>query len=271
MYFIKTQDGVKIAVYDLNPKSKKTIVMIHGWPLSQEIFEYQKQMLTDTGYRVVTMDLRGFGKSDAPAFGYRYDQLAFDVFQVIRSLKLKAFVLAGFSMGGAVALRYMRLFQGYEVKKLVLLAAAAPRFTRAPGFPYGMTKEDVNQLIQQAETDRAQLAEEFSRMLLACPHSDAIKNWFRNLSLEASGIGTVSTAYSLRDEDVRRDLSFVHVPTGIFHGKKDKVVPFELALLQQESIRRARLFPFENSGHGVFYDELSLFNQTFLTFLESDR
>lgn len=270
MLFIKTQDSVKIAVYDLNPKSKKAIVMIHGWPLSQEIFEYQKRMLVDTGYRVVTMDLRGFGKSDAPAFGYRYDQLAFDVYQVIRSLKLNAFVLAGFSMGGAVALRYMRLFQGYGVKKLVLMAAAAPRFTRTPGFPYGMTKEDVNQLIQQAETDRAQLSENFSRMLLACPHGDSIKNWFRGLSLEASGIGTVGTAYSLRDEDDRQDLTCVHVPTGIFHGKKDKIVPFEMALLQQEGIRNARLFPFENSGHGVFYDELSRFNQTFLTFLESE-
>lgn len=271
MFFLKTRDNVKIAVYDLNSKSGKTIVMIHGWPLSQEIFEYQKRMLVHSGYRVITMDLRGFGKSDTPASGYSYDQLAFDVYQVIRSLKLTAFILAGFSMGGAIALRYMRLFQGYGVKKLVLMAAAAPRFTRAPGFPYGMTKEDVNQLIQQAETDRAQLAEDFSRMLLACPHSDAIKNWFRSLSLEASGIGTVATAYSLHDEDGRPDLACVHVPTGIFHGKKDKVVPFELALLQQESIRRARLFSFENSGHGVFYDELSRFNQTFLTFLESER
>lgn len=270
MFYKKTRDGVKIAVYDLNPRSRKVIVMIHGWPLSEKIFEYQKLMLVESGYRVVTMDLRGFGASDAPASGYSYDQLASDVHQVIRSLGLTSFVLAGFSMGGAIVLRYMRLFNGFGVKKLVLMAAAAPRFTRAPGFPYGMTKCAVNELIEQAQTDRAQLSEDFSRMLFASPHCSAIKDWFRDISLTASGIGTVCTAYSLRDEDGRRDLACVHVPTGIFHGKKDKVVPFEMALLQQEGICGSELFAFENSGHGVFYDELACFNRALLTFLEDN-
>ena len=76
MYFVKTTDEVNLAVYDLNPKGKRTILLIHGWPLSHLIFEYQLEMLLSENWRVVTMDLRGFGNSDAPAGGYCYDQLA---------------------------------------------------------------------------------------------------------------------------------------------------------------------------------------------------
>lgn len=270
MYTIRVRNNVKLAVYDTNPHGKKTIVLVHGWPLSAKIFEYQIPMLVDHDYRVVAIDLRGFGASDAPACGYSYDTLADDIRQVVRALNLRAFVLAGFSMGGAIVLRYMARHHGYGVRKLALLAAAAPRLTKGPGYPYGVPRENVDGWIEQAESDRPQLAEKFSRMLLARPHGDAIKNWFRDISLTASGIATVQTAYSLRDEDGRADLACVKVPTGIFHGEKDEVVPFELALLLEEGIAGSRLFTFPCSGHGVFYDDLEKFNTCFLQFLESE-
>ena len=79
MYYITSNDGTKIAVYDYNPQGKQTIFLIHGWPLSHQIFEYQINLLTDCGYRVVAVDLRGFGKSDTPAsnvYGYISDSPA---------------------------------------------------------------------------------------------------------------------------------------------------------------------------------------------------
>lgn len=75
MYHITSNDGTKIAVYDYNPQRKQTVFLIHGWPLSHQIFEYQTGLLTNCGYRVVAVDLRGFGQSDTPACGYCYDQL----------------------------------------------------------------------------------------------------------------------------------------------------------------------------------------------------
>ena len=84
MFFIRTNDQVKIAVYDLNPCGSETILLIHGWPLSHQIFEYQESLLTANGFRVVSMDLRGFGASDAPACGYGYDRMADDIYTVVR-------------------------------------------------------------------------------------------------------------------------------------------------------------------------------------------
>lgn len=268
MYYVRTSDNVEIAVYDLNPCACNTIVMVHGWPLSHKIFEYQAELLIKCGYRVILLDLRGFGNSDAPACGYGYSRMADDIYTVVNNLRLKNFILVGFSMGGGIVVRYMGRYGGYQVRKLVLLGAAAPLYTRRPDYPYGRTKEFVDGLIEQACNDRPKMCADFGNMLFACPHSQQVRDWFRQISYDASGIGTVQTAIALRDEDCRADMAKICVPTGIFHGKQDQIVPYELALVQHEGIRNSKLFPFEYSGHGIFYDELQCFNKTFLEFIQ---
>lgn len=61
MFFINSNDNAKLAVYELNPNGKKTIVLIHGWPLSHKMYEYQIPTLLNADYRIITMDIRGFG------------------------------------------------------------------------------------------------------------------------------------------------------------------------------------------------------------------
>lgn len=265
MFFINSDDGVKLAVYVLNPQCERTVFLLHGWPLSHEMYEYQVNLLVKHNYRVILMDIRGFGNSDAPACGYSFDTLAADVYRVVHYMGLYHFILVGFSMGGAIVLRYMNNYRAYGVRKLILLAAAAPSWTRRPGYPYGLTREYVDGLIEQAETDRPQLARDFShKQLFASPQSEAVKDWFEDIALSASGIGTVQAAFSLRDEDGRKDLLSVNVPTTIIHGCKDTVVSNELAEIQHDSIPGSKLYQLENSGHGIVYDELERFNHIFL-------
>lgn len=264
MFYINSVDGVKIAVYDYNCGGTETVLLIHGWPLSHKIYEYQIPMLIENGYRVVALDLRGFGQSDAPGCGYSYDQMAMDILQVVKRMRLWAFTLVGFSMGGAISLRYMRICRGYGVKKLILLSAAAPCWTQRPGYPYGLTKEYVDGLICQIETDRAQFAENFSHQLFASPHSASIIDWFGQIALSASAVGTIGAALSLRDEDGRDDFVYVNVPTVIIHGDKDEVVSDELARIQHECICGSQLYTLKDSGHGIMYDQLEEFNEIFL-------
>ena len=264
MNFITSNDGTKIAVYDFNPQGKQTVFLIHGWPLSHQIFEYQINLLTDCGYRVVAVDLRGFGKSDTPVYGYSYAQMSADIFNVVQYLGIKKFILAGFSMGGAIALRYMNCYNGAGVCKLILLSAAAPCFTQRPGFPYGKTMQEVNELISLAETDRPQLCQNFSKQLFAQQHSCAVVDWFRDIALSASGIGTIKCGIALRDEDCRKDFEYVHVPTYIIHGDKDVIVSSDLAEIQHESICGSKLITLSDSGHGIVYDQLEKFNSVFM-------
>lgn len=80
------------------------LLLLHGFPLSSEIFAPLRPILEQAG-RLVTMDLRGFGASDAPDGDYGMDDLAEDVLRVADHLELERFVLGGHSMGGYVAFR----------------------------------------------------------------------------------------------------------------------------------------------------------------------
>ena len=121
MYYVASSDGTKLAVEDINPNAKKVIVMVHGWPLSKEMYEYQKDILVDLDYRVVSFDLRGFGDSEVSGFGYDYDQLATDLYYVIESLETSEVNLMGFSMGGAICVHYMAMYNNHKIKKLILI------------------------------------------------------------------------------------------------------------------------------------------------------
>jgi non-heme chloroperoxidase len=134
-------------------------------------------------------------------------------------------------------------------------------------YPFGLTDDQVKALIAQVYADRPRLISDFGRMFFASDVSEELRAWFNGLGLEASGHATAMIAESWRVEDLRGDLPLIHVPTGVFHGVLDKVIPFPSAMVTQQSIAGAELFPFEQGGHGAFYDELERFNRALVTFL----
>lgn len=269
MYTVTVQPGVKLAVFDLNPRAGETVFFIHGWPVNQRMFEYQLDVLPALGFRCVSVDLRGFGVSDKPWDGYSYDRMADDMYEIIRSLRAPRLTLAGFSMGGAIAVRYMARHRGFGVSRLALLAAAAPSFVQRPGYPYGMTAQAVDRLIDQTYRDRPQMLTDFGRSFFASKISDSFSGWFHSLGLQAGGHSTIHTAESLRDSDLRADLARIRVPTGIFHGVLDQICPFAFAGELNRGIANSRIYRFEQSGHGIFYDELKKFNEEFVGFLKT--
>lgn len=264
--FIQAVDGTKIYVEDVG--SGQPVVMLHGWPANNNMFEYQKNALLDAGYRYIGVDYRGYGKSDAPASGYDYATMASDIDQVITQLELKDAALLGFSMGGGIALRYLLNHGSSKISKLILAGAAAPVFTQREGYPYGMTKDEVDDLIADTRKDRPAMLEGFGKIFFEQDHSEPMTQWFHNLSVAASSHGTILSAIALRDEDLRDELPQIDVETLIIHGKKDKVCPFEFAEEMQKAIPNSRIEPFEESGHGTVLDEREKFNDTLLAFLK---
>jgi len=266
-YWVNVEPEVRIFVNEINPQGRKTILFIHGWPANHNLFEYQFNQLPKMGYRCIGIDIRGFGNSDKPFEGYSYDQLADDVRCIVETLGLQDFTLAGHSVGGAIAIRYMARHNGYGVSKLALFAAAAPSFTKRMDFPYGLSKDAVTKMIQETYEDRPNMLRGFGDMFFFQHITQPFSDWFFQLGLQAAGWSTAKLAASLRDECLFDDLATINMPTLILHGVHDKVCEFALAEVQKQCIRKSRLVPFEFSGHGLFWEEMDKFNKELSRFV----
>jgi len=105
--YLEVESNVRLHLTDAG--EGKPIVLIHGWPLSDEMYEYQYNELINKNFRVIGITLRGFGKSDKPYKDYNYDVHASDIKKVLDKLKIEDAVLVGFSRGGAIAIRLYQL------------------------------------------------------------------------------------------------------------------------------------------------------------------
>src|SRR5450756_2613190 len=122
--YIEVEPYVNLHITDIG--EGRPIVLIPGWPLSDEMYEYQYNDLMNKNFRVIGITLRGFGKSSKPYGAYNSDVHALDIKKVLSKLDIKDAVLVGFSMGGAIAIRFASADNGAHVSKLVLCGAAAP-------------------------------------------------------------------------------------------------------------------------------------------------
>ena len=219
------------------------------------------------GYRCIGIDTRGFGNSDKPWSGYSYDRLADDVFLVIKALNLNNVTLLGHSTSGAVAIRYMARHDGFRVSKLVLCASAAPSLIQRPNFPYGQKAEDIKEVfIQGAYDDRPKMLEDFGKIFFYKQVSPPLSDWLFQMGLQAASYATIAISNDWIQEELFNDLPKIHVPTLIMHGIHDQVVPYALGVIQNQAIKNSKLITFENSGHGLFYDEQDKFNQELAQF-----
>ena len=266
--YVEVEKNVKLHVTDLG--EGKTVVLIHGWPLSDAMYEYQYQDLIQKGFRVVGITLRGFGKSDKPYGKYNYDVYADDIKVVLDKLNIKDATLGGFSMGGAIAIHYVAKYNAAHVSKLALFGAAAPVWTKHDDYPFGFSKEDVNGLITLSMTNRPQLLENFGKIFGATETALplGLGNWLGAINLEASPYATTQSLIALRETDLRSELSKIKIPTAIFHGVKDKICEFALAEQMQKGIKNSYIVRFENSGHGLFLEEKEKFNDELVRFIE---
>lgn len=269
-FYVQVEPNVKVYVEDINPAGKQAIFFVHGWPGDHNLFEYQYTYFCKAGYRCIGIDYRGFGKADRPWTGYGYDRLADDIRVVINTMRLQNFILLGHSTGGAICVRYMARHNGFGVSKLVLCAAAAPSLIQRPYFPYGLPRQDVLNIIHGVNTDRPQTFRDFGDRIFYNPVTPALSDWIFQLGLLAANWSSGAVANTwLGEEGLFSDLQRISAPTVILHGLEDRVCLFALAQAQHESIRGSKLVAFEQCGHFLFYDQMDLFNQELLQFIES--
>jgi pimeloyl-ACP methyl ester carboxylesterase len=264
--YIEVEPNVRLHITDAG--QGKPVVLIHGWPLSDEMYEYQYPDLLNNKFRVIGITLRGYGKSDKPYGKYDYDVHASDIKNVLDKLEIEDAVLVGFSMGGAIAIRYLSLYNGAHVSRLALCGAAAPIWTKRKDFPYNLPQSAVDDLIKLNYKDRPKLISDFAKIFSATETSlnEGIGSWLNAICMSASSYATVQCLVALRDTDLRGDLVKIKIPTVIMHGKKDKICSFDLAEQMKAGISGSHIVAFENSGHSMFLEETQKFNSELIRF-----
>jgi non-heme chloroperoxidase len=271
--YIETAQNVKLYVKDYG--KGKPVILIHGWPLSNEMWEYQIQFLVQNNFRVIAYDRRGFGKSSQPWDGYDYDTLTDDLSEIINQLQLENATLVGFSMGGGEVVRYFSRHHGKGVTKAALISSIIPFLLKTDDNPDGHPKEKSEITATAIKEDRIGFIDNFGKTFFGIniinkPLSTPLLEYYRMLCSFASPRATLKCAESFSNTDFRDELHTINVPTLIIHGNDDKIVPIGLTSEKAaESIVNNTYIVYEGAPHGLFYTERERLNEDLLNFLNS--
>jgi pimeloyl-ACP methyl ester carboxylesterase len=276
MSYIKIKDQnsrevVKIHYQDLG--EGQPVVLIHGWPLSHEMWEYQINDLVDAGYRVIAYDRRGFGKSSKPWEGYDYDTLTNDLKNIIDQLNLNDIILVGFSMGGGEAVRYISTNGDEKISKLVLLGSVTPFMLKTDDNPKGVDQSVFDEMMADMKEDRIGFLDTFGKHFFGVsmvnkPLSAPLLEYYRMLGSLASPRATQECARSFAGTDFRPDMEAIKIPTLIIHGDADKTVPIELTgEVAAQMISDNHFIRYEGAPHGFFYTEREKLNRDLISFI----
>ena len=226
------ENSADIEIHYDDHGSGQPVVLIHGYPLNGASWEKQERVLLEAGYRVITYDRRGFGKSSQPTVGYDYDTFAADLATLLDELDLTDVVLVGFSMGTGEVTRYLGTHGSGRVSKAVLLGAIPPFLLRTDDNPEGVDRSIFDGIKEAVLADRPAYFKDFLDNFYnvdVLGGSRISDQAWQNSFAVAIGASPFA-AYACVDTwltDFRDDLPKIDVPTLLVHGDADRILPYE--------------------------------------------
>jgi pimeloyl-ACP methyl ester carboxylesterase len=239
------------------------LVLVHGFPLDSRMWEAQVAALAPVR-RVVAPDLRGFGRSrsDAP---FTLESLADDLHALLSAVGALPCVLAGLSMGGYVALAYVKKYPA-DLRGLILVDTKAEADT-AEG------KQGRDKMIDLACTQGAKaVADQMMPKMLARdaagqrpPTAGALQQ-----IMESCPATTMANALAaMRDRPDRSgELSAIRIPTLVLVGDADAITPPDVAESMAQKIPGARLVVIRGAGHMSPMEQPEQVNRAMRAFLD---
>ena len=271
MNYITTADKTELYVKDWG--TGRPVILLHGWPLSADSWDDQALAIAAAGYRAISYDRRGFGRSSQPWSGYDYDTLADDLAAVIEQTGARDAALVGFSMGGGEVARYMSRHAGKSVAQAALVSSVVPFMLKTSDNPDGTEQAVFDDMTQAMKQDRAKFFTGFFKdffgvSMISHPVSEELIAWATSVAMRAGLNATLECAKSFATTDFRSDLSSFRVPTLIIHGTADKTVPIDPAgRAAAKGIAQSTLLEYEGAPHGLFATEKQRFTKDLLSFL----
>ncbi|HEY5504198.1 MAG TPA: alpha/beta hydrolase [Sedimentisphaerales bacterium] len=267
------ENSSDINIYYEDQGIGKPVVLIHGWPLSGRSWEKQVAALLGGGYRVITYDRRGFGRSSRPSTGYDYDTFAKDLDTLMTKLDLHDVALVGFSMGGGEVARYLGKYGSQRVSKAVFISSVPPFLLKTADNPTGVDGSVFDGIKKAIIADRPAFLSKFLSdfynvdVLKGKLISDEVVRLSWNVAADASAKGTLDCV-STWLTDFRDDLGHIDIPSLIIHGNADRILPIDAtAIPLSKCIKGARLAVVKGGPHGIIWTHAEQVNRELLDFL----
>ncbi|MEE6257739.1 alpha/beta fold hydrolase [Plantactinospora sonchi] len=270
------ENSTAIELYYEDHGSGQPVVLIHGFPLDGQSWERQAVELLGAGYRVITYDRRGFGRSSRTALGYDYDTFAADLNVLMEKLDLTDTVLVGFSMGTGEVARYVSRYGSARVAKVAFLASLEPFLLKTDDNPTGAApREFFADVSAQVRKDRYAYYTAFYADFYNLDENLGTrisKEAVRNSWSVAAGGGWYGAAAAPMTwfTDFRADIPKIDVPALILHGTADRILPIDATGRPfHRALPSADYVEIEGAPHGLLWTHAEEVNRALLAFLAS--
>ena len=255
------------------PRRGQPVVLIHGYPLNGHSWERQERGCSRAGYRVITYDRRGFGRSSQPTVGYDYDTFAADLDALIEHLDLDDAVLVGFSMGTGEVTRYLgtlRLGPGAQGRAARRHPAVPAEDRRQPG---GRRRAGLRAASRRRSSPTATPSSRTSST------TSTTSTCWAGADQRAGVAGELQrrrrrspfATYACVDTwltDFRDDLPKIDVPMLVVHGTADRILPFEATAARLPAlIDDLELVAVEGGPHNIAWTHPDEVNAALLEFI----
>lgn len=252
------------------------VVLIHGYPLDGDSWEKQTTALLEAGYRVITYDRRGFGRSSKPADGYNYDTFASDLDKLMTKLELTGATLVGFSMGTGEIARYLRRYGSKRVKRAVFIGCLEPFLLKTEENPEGAVDTDfIDGFSASVRKDRYAHFTGFFKdffntdTFLGSRLSEEALQHHWIVAGQSGAQASAKAPYSWI-EDFRPDVAAITVPSLIIHGTADNILPIDATARRfAKMLPEAKFVEIEGAPHGLLWTHADEVNAPLLEFLKS--
>ncbi|MCO4255378.1 alpha/beta fold hydrolase [Pseudarthrobacter cellobiosi] len=272
---VGTENSTDIELYYEDHGSGQPVVLIHGYPLDGSSWEKQTTALLEAGYRVITYDRRGFGKSTKTTSGYDYDTFAADLNTILNRLELNNTVLVGFSMGTGEVARYLSTYGSARVARAAFLGSLEPFLLKTEDNPDGVPQEVFDGLTEAVTADRYAFFTEFFKnfyntdTFLGTPRlSQEVLDASWKIAAGAGATASVA-AQPTWLTDFRGDIPRIGVPALIVHGTEDNILPIDVTGRRfAKALPSAEYVEIDGAPHGLLWTHAAEVNEALLAFLK---
>lgn len=259
-------DGIRLHYQEFGDAAAPPMLLIHGYTASVYVWKTVAPMFAEAGYRVIAVDLVGYGYSEKPRwFDYAIQSQARMIERFMDRLGIGRAIVVGSSYGGAVALN-LTLDYGERVEKLVLVDAVINddqknhpllRLAAIPGVGEALTPFLCDSRFFLRHRMQGTLAKANHALIT----KDRIDNIMRPLSNADGHHSVLATSRNWDANRLEQDAHQITQQTLIIWGDSDGVIPIENGYKLHESILNSRFVIFKSCGHVPQEEKSEMFTE----------